>query len=420
MAQRTWLIGVTALLLITLVACSNKTGTGPNGETIIEMSGWGSSPEEQELLEGILEEFERQHPDIVVEFQTISDQYMDVLKTRLIGKQAADVFYMDAFEAPSMMEKGVLEPLNPYITKDFDLDDFEKPLLDAFVQEDTVYGLPKDFSPLALLYNEKAFQEAGLEGPPETWEELREYSKKLTVDEDGDGQPERYGLGISSELPRQFYKFKPYGATLVDEEGYADFASKEAIQALQPVVDQYVKDGTSALPSDVGSNSAIEMFGQERAAMVLEGNWALPFLSNNYEELQFDAAEVPAIEGERVTPAFTVAYVMNAQSEKKEAAWELISFLTGKEGMKQWTETGFALPTRKSVIEDLGYEDSQYRDAFVEGASYAQPWQAGSKLAIIMNNFNNQFSSALLGKQTLQEALEKAEKTANNEIKALE
>jgi multiple sugar transport system substrate-binding protein len=38
---------------------------------------------------------------------------------------------------------------------------------------------------------------------------------------------------------------------------------------------------------------------------------------------------------------------MNKQAPHKKEAWELISFLTGKEGMKKWTGKGFALPARK-------------------------------------------------------------------------
>ena len=378
----------------------------------------GASPEEQELLEETIAAFEESHPNIDVTFETISDQYMDVIKTRLIGGEAADVFYLDASEAPALMSKGVLEPLDNYVTDEFDVNDFEQPLLDAFKQDGTIYGFPKDFSTLALFYNKKAFEEAGLSGPPKTWDELIEYSEKLTVDKDGDGKIDQYGVGFAKELARHFYKLKAYDGQLVDEDGKAAFASEEAIKALQPIIDQYREDKTATIASDVGAGWGGEMFGQEKAAMVIEGNWAIPFLENNYQDLVFGTAEVPAINDKKLTAAFPVAYVMNKQSEKKEAAWELMSFLTGKEGMKIWTSKGFALPTRKSVAEDLGFADDEIRGALVEGASYAQPWQAGENLPIIMNNFDNQFISALLGEQSLEDAMKKAQETANKEIEA--
>ena len=415
-------VGVTSMLMgAALVGCSNESsgeGGSAEGEQVtVELAGWGASPEEEELLQQTIEAFEEEHPNIKVKHEVIADQYMDVTKTRLVGGEAADVFYLDAFEAPGLANTGVLEPLDEYVTDEFDIDDFQDPLLNAFKFDGTQYGFPKDFSTLALFYNKQAFEEAGLEGTPQTWEELQEYAEKLTVDEDGDGQPEQYGLGFSSELARQFYKLQPHGAKVVGENNEAAFASDEAIEALQPIVDMK-QNKIAALPSDAGTDWGGDMFGQGKAAMVIEGNWTVPFLENNFTDLDYATAELPTINGEKATAAFTVAYVMNKESEVKEASWELISFLTGKEGMEIWTSKGLALPTRESVAEELGFDEDEIRGAFVEGGAYAQPWQAGPNLPTINNNFNNQFTSALLGDQSLEEALKKAQETANKEIEA--
>jgi multiple sugar transport system substrate-binding protein len=398
-----------------------ETADTNNEETVtVTLSGWGASPEEQDLLQETLAAFEDVHPNIKVDYQVIADQYMDVIKTRLIGGEAPDVFYLDAFEAPALMNKDVLEPLDGYITNEFDVADFEEPLLNAFKYDGTTYGFPKDFSTLALFYNKKAFEEAGLTEPPKTWRELIEYSKQLTVDKDGDGKIDQYGFGVAPELARQLPMIQAYGGKLVDEKGYAAFASPEALQGLQLVIDQYREDKTSAQPSDVGTGWGGEMFGQGKAAMVIEGNWAIPYLKNTFPDIEYATAEVPTINGKKLTVAYTVAYVMNKASENKEAAWELISFLTGKEGMEIWTSKGFALPTRKSVAEKLGYDKDPLRAALVAGASYATPWQAGVNLPTILTNFNNQFISAFLGEQSLEDAMKRAQQTANEEIKASE
>ncbi len=117
---------------------------------------------------------------------------------------------------------------------------------------------------------------------------------------------------------------------------------------------------------------------------------------------------------------YTVAYVMNQQAEHKAEAWELIAYLTGKEGMKNWTSTGFALPTRKSIAAALGYDQDPLRAALVAGVNYATPWQGGEHLSVITNSFNNQFLSALLEEQSLKQAMVKAHKSANRQIKANE
>lgn len=403
------------LVVLTLTACGRSDET----VTTITLSGWQSSPIEKQRIEQVLKTFEATYPHVKVKYEIIADQYMDVIKTRLIGDAAPDVFYLEAFEAPLLMSNDVLEPLDNYITEDFDLSDFEPSLLDAFKDNSKIYGLPKDFSTLALFYNKQAFNQASLTEPPKTWEELRDYSKQLTVDKNRDRRREQYGFGVAPELARQYFMIKAFGGRLVDEKGYVSFASSESLKGLQLVIDQYRKDRSSAQPSDVGTSSGSEMFGQGKVAMVIEGSWAIPYLKETFANIEFATAEVPAVGGQPGTMAYTVAYVMNKKAKHKDAAWKLIAYLTGKEGMKAWAQEGQVLPSRKSVLSALGYEQNSLYFPFIQGAEYATLWQAGTNLPMIMTHFNNQFISALLGEQSLRGAMGKAQRAANREIKEM-
>ncbi|NMF67099.1 ABC transporter substrate-binding protein [Brasilonema octagenarum] len=413
------LFGSIALFVI---GCQNlpfmSVSSAPTAVTI-KLGGWTASPAEQKLLKELLQDFEANHPNIKVRHEVINDQYMDVIKTRLVGEAAPDVFYLDALEAPFFMSQNVLEPLDAYITPDFEVADFEETLLSSFKYCKHIYGLPKDYSTLALFYNKKAFAAAGLTIPPSTWNELRAYSKKLTVDRNRDGRIDQYGFGEIPELPRQAYKIKAFGGQLVNQNGYAAFASDASLRGLQLAIDQYQKDRSSSQKSDVGTNSGSEMFGQGKVAMVIEGNWAIPYLTETFPNLEFATAELPTINDNKNTMVFTVAYVMNKQTQHKAEAWELISYLTGKQGMTKWTKTGFALPSRKSVAQKLGYDQDPVRTALVAGVNYAIPWQVGEYPAAIVNNFDNQFVSALLGQQPLQQAMQRAQDEANELIKAI-
>lgn len=415
--KKKWLagLGMTTMLVGSLLAgCSGSDETnsegsgGTEGEKVeVTLAGWGGNPSEQKLLKQTIADFEEKFPNIDVKHEVISEQYMDVLKTRLIGGEGPDVFYLDALEAPALIETGVVEPLDEYVTEDFDTEDFEKPMLEAFQVDGKTYGFPKDYSTLALFYNKKMFEEAGVE-VPKTWDELREVSKALTKEG-------VYGFGVAPELARLYHIAQASGGDVVKEDK-ANFASPEIVEALKPIVDQHLEDKTSAQASEVGANWGGEMFGQQKAAMVIEGNWAIPFLEDTFPDVEYGTAELPAVNGEKGTMAYTVGYVMNAASEKKEASWKLISYLTGKEGMETWTSKGFALPTRKSVAEKLGYDEDPLRGALVAGAPYATVWQEGANLPIIMNNFNNQFIAAFLGDRPLSDALKDAQEQANSEI----
>ncbi|MBN8559186.1 MAG: ABC transporter substrate-binding protein [Leptolyngbya sp. UWPOB_LEPTO1] len=382
----------------------------------ITLSGWQSNPNEGKLLDKVIREFEAKNPTIRVKREVINSQYMDVIRTRLIGEVAPDVFYLEAFEAPTLIKYGVLEPLNSYIKPDFKLDDFEPNLLNAFKQGNTVYGIPKDFSTLALFYNSTELKNAGFSKPPKTWSELTDYAKKLTIDKNKDGKIDQYGIGIAPELPRQAFMIKAFGGSLVDQNNNAAFASSNGIQGLQLVIDQYRLDRSAAQPSDVGANSNSEAFGQGRVAMAIEGAWAVPYLKETFPNLKFQTAEIPTINNRNGTMIFTVGYVMNRQSKHKDAAWKLIRYLTNESGMKNWANQGVALPSRRSVLAELKYDRNPIYAPLVAGAKYGTIWQAGETLPTIMTHFDNQFVSALLGQQTLPNAMKRAQETANREI----
>lgn len=411
-------VAVVAIALIGIRTLLIGGVSEAQGPVTVRLSGWSGSPVEIAALRRLVNEFEAQNPDIRVRYEAIADQYMDVIKTRLIGEAAPDVFYLDVSDAPFLIGHQVLEPLDAYITPEFDLDDFEPNLLNAFRAQTHLYGVPKDYSTLALFYNRAAFAEAGFSEPPRTWDDLRQYAKRLTVDRDGNGRIDQYGFGEVPELPRQAYRIRAFGGQLTDSAGYAAIASDAAIQGLQPVVDQYRQDRTSAQPSDVGTTSAEELFAQGRAAMIITGNWAIAYLQETFPDLDYGVAEVPLIHNQPGTMVFTVAYVMNRQSAHKPEAWRLIAYLTGKTGMKAWTESSLTLPTRQSVAAALGYEQDDRRAPFVAGIDYATPWQAGEHLPIIITHFNNQFLSAMLGEQPLPQAMLRAQTSANREIQA--
>ncbi|MDJ0698170.1 ABC transporter substrate-binding protein [Mastigocoleus sp. MO_188.B34] len=414
------LVAITVTIIGCQVTFINPTRNTNSQGVTVKLSGWGASPTEQKLLKQVLKDFEAANPGIKVKYEEISDQYMDVIKTRLIGDAAPDVFYLDGLEAPFLMSHNVLEPLNDYITPEFELSDFQPVLLNSFKYNDQIYGLPKDYSTLALFYNLKAFNEAGLEKPPVTWDELRLYSRKLTTYNNKDNRVKRYGFGETLELARQAYKIKAFDGQIVDKSGNAVFASPSGLKGLQLVVDQYIRDRTSAQKTDVGTNSGSEMFGQGKVAMAIEGNWTIPYLQETYPQLEFATAEVPRINGKAGTMSFTVAYVMNKQTKHKPEAWKLISYLTGKEGMEKWTSKGFALASRKSVAQKLGYEQDPLRSALVAGVNYATPWEVGKYPAAIVNSFDNQFLSAMLGEQSLEQAMVRAQNTANKQIQMME
>jgi multiple sugar transport system substrate-binding protein len=108
--------------------------------------------------------------------------------------------------------------------------------------------------------------------------------------------------------------------------------------------------------------------------------------------------------------AFTVSYSIGADSKNKEAAWVLLSYLTGPEGMATWTSLGLALPSREDV------EPAEGREPFIEAADASRAWQFAPGFANVITVAGNELTAVFEGNQSVDEMLQKIEEEANDAL----
>ena len=413
---------MTSAMLLATAACgsddSKDKATGGDKEKAqtITVGSWKGTEAEAATYDKLLEAF-TEKTGIKVEKRIYND-YATQLQTDLIGGTAPDVFYVDVSEAPALIEQGVLEPLDSYIEKtdDFNVDDFYKPAYEGFTGTDgKQYGVPKDNSTLGVYYNENLFKEAGVDPatiPTEATEWpafLKDLQSKLPKG--------KQAFVSTAELTRHMQVLQANGTNIVDKDGYAVLSKDDQLQYLQMYVDAFKNDKTINTAKDLGQGNSGDSFGVEAAAIMIEGNWSIANLQQNFPEVKFGTMEHPTIGGKNSSMMFTVSYSMNAQSEKKDAAWEFINYVTGPEGMKTWAEGAGVIPSRASVTEAMNLQDNKLMAPFIAAADNATTWQIGPTFPIIMREFNNMLPAAIKGEMTLKDAMKKAETTANKDIK---
>ena len=389
-------------------------GLSPYAGQTVTVGIWAGSDAEIATRPGFFEEFTAQ-TGIYVEERIYTD-FETQLRTDLIGGTAPDVFYVDSFLFPDLQNEGVLVRMNDFIanTPGFNQDDFYQGVLSAFMTDDGgVYGLPKDFSTLGLFYNVGLLEEAGLspDDIPDEMSDMPDFLRELAA-----GLPDGVTpAATTADLARHVFVLQANGTSITDDEGFAVLAEDDQLEYLQMLVDAF-EEGLVARPADLGNDWSGDSFGLENVAIMIEGNWAIAHIQQNFGDVDFGARELPTMAGNKGTMVFTVCYAINAASDQQGAAWEFVNFATGTEGMAIMAGGASLIPSRASTAEILDLPNNAIMAPFVAAGAYATPWQHGITLPIIVREYNNMLPAALSGDMTLREAMEEAMRVANNDI----
>ena len=375
-----------------------EEAAAPSGDVIeLQLMGWSSSDAENARLQEMVDTYNANNPGVVVTLNQVPD-YDTVLQTAMAGGEPPDVFYIDSFRLPDYVAANSLMPIGDQMD---DPDDFYPSLRQAFTIDDTFWCPPKDFSTLALQYNKDLFDAAGVEYPtPDwTWDDMRTAAEALT-----DADAGVYGLVLPADMARWIaFLYQAGGTVATDDFSAMTLDSPEALEATDFYVNM-VLDGFAAQPSDLDSGWPGEAFGKGVAAMALEGNWIVPFLQDQFPDLNWGVTEMPAGPGGDATMAFTVCYGVAADAPNPEESIALANWLTGAEGMAQWTDLGLAMPTRAS-LSDAWLEQFPDLEPFLAGAEYARPWQFRPGFSDVMNAFNSGLQQAFTGVYTTDQVL---------------
>ena len=236
---------------------------------------WGRS------LREAIAEFERMNPDIKVKTEPIALGQRDVKFTTAIrGGKGPDVFALDANPVKQYIKEGWVKDLTPFIAKEGGskwLADFYPVSLMPVSENGKTYGVPKNVVAMVLVYNSETFKKAGIKGPPKTWKEFREISKKLTMDTNGDGKIDQWGATLVLAKACFDLRFSVVlrghgGDFLTADWKKSNLDSPEAKQAFNMVAEMILKSDLTGSTAPTGvnffSSSALSSFAWTFRGMV--------------------------------------------------------------------------------------------------------------------------------------------------------
>ncbi len=300
--------------------------------------------------------------------------YQQNLLTELSAGTAPDVFWLPGTDIADFATRDVILDLRELADASghSDGDFYEGPMFHlTFNPEtgnsgETLWGLPRDVSTFALYLNLDLIAEAGVEDPRVladngewTWEKFTEVTDGIAALGGG-----ITGYGQSSWWgPYGYWMEAAGGGFFNDDRAACGLDSEGSVAGLTFLADLY--SGGSVVPWGEDPEAP---FRAGTLGMFQNGRWATPGIRT--VDFNWDVVKLPEGPGGPSNWLFWGAYVVNANTEHPEAAWQLVQALTTAETQAEISALGANVPSRVSqeaLDAFLTFTPPENNQAFLDG-----------------------------------------------------
>jgi trehalose/maltose transport system substrate-binding protein len=415
------------LLLIgcLLITGCSESGINPQntGATIIVFKH-GKITGDPALFEKLIDRFEKENPGIKVKDEILpssTDEQHQFYVINLEGKSPDfDVLSMDVIWVSEFARAGWLKDLS-HLLPEGEINDFFPAAIEAVTYEGRVYAIPWYVDAGVLFYRKDLLMKYGFT-PPETWQDLVKAAQFITAREPGIYGFIWQGKQYEGLICNALEYFRSDGGEIL-KNGKAVIDSPENIFALHFMRDLIVKyKVTPGFVTTAIEEPTRHIFGSGKALFMR--NW--PYAWNTFEKEgspvrgKTGVVPLPSFPGGRSSPTLGGWQLgLNRYSKHAEAAEKLIRFLTSPESQKSLSLTVGYKPSRKSfyldkeLIKEQPFIGDLY-SIFMD----ARPRPVSSYYIMMSQVMQPEFSAAISGIKTPEEALRSAQRQLENILMA--
>ncbi|MEW6635896.1 MAG: extracellular solute-binding protein [Actinomycetota bacterium] len=352
-------VGGASLAGAALLGATGCGGGGGGGGAQEIVFSWG--PDDTGVLPDLIKRFNDENEGgITVRYREMpsdTGQYFDQLRTEFqAGGGDIDVIGGDVIWPAQFAGNGWIADITDRFE---DADAFLPGPMQAMTYEDKLYGVPWYTDAGLLYYRQDLLEEAGFSEPPGTWEELKEQAQKAARDTNTRFgfvfQGAEYEGGVCNGLEYIW----THGGDVLDPE------DPTRVVVESPETAAGLATERSMITDGVSTRAVLQYKEDESHGAFLRGdsvflrNWPYVYalLSNPDESSvrpeQVGVAPMPVVEGQQSYSTLGGwNFFINATSDKQDAAWEFIRWMTAPEQLKVNALRGSRLPTRRELYED--------------------------------------------------------------------
>ncbi|MFE5190126.1 extracellular solute-binding protein [Streptomyces sp. NPDC056628] len=434
----------TALAAATLTACGGGSGSDPDTVKVSFKQSTDNSVKVMDTyLADIKKQFEKANPGKKVEFVPIkapdSEYYTKLQQMLRSPKTAPDLVYEDTFLINSDITSGYLKPLDPYLAKWRDWDQFIDTAKAAAKGEDgKTYGVPDGTDTRGLWFDKGVFAKAGLpsDWQPRTWDDVLDAARTIKKKVPGVTPLNVYtGKPAGEAATMQGFEMLLYGTNDGASDPLYDKASKKWItggkgfrDALAFVETVYKEklgpDVSDALDPNFGTRVRGELLPEGKLGIDLDGSW-LPqdWLEGSGHEWpewseKLGLAPMPTQNGQapgKVSMSGGWTWAIPAKAGNPDLAFEFVKTMQTKANAQKWYIANSGIAVRKDVAADPAYVDAQPGIEFftdlVASTHYRPAYPAYPKVSTAIQE-------AMEGVTTGDVSVEDAAKAYDEELKS--
>ncbi|AZN32718.1 sugar ABC transporter substrate-binding protein [Pseudoalteromonas sp. Xi13] len=374
--------------------------------------------------------FEEQNPDISLKWVTLEENILRQRVTTDVATKGGqyDVMTIGTYEVPIWGKQNWLTELDN-LGENYDVDDLLPAIRSGLTIDNKLYAAPFYGESSMVMYRTDLMEKAGLEMPnAPTWSFIQKAAKAMTNKDEG-----VYGLclrgkaGWGENVALITSMANSFGARWFDENWKPQFNTPEWKATLQYYVD-VMKESGPAGSSANGFNENLALFQTGKCGIWIDATVAGAFVTNKKDsevadKVGFALAPDNGL-GKRGNWLWSWTLAIPSSSKKSDAAMKFISWATSKEYSRLVADNkGWAkVPpgTRASLYENEQYMNAApFAQITLDSINSADPKNPTVKpvpyvgiqfVAIpefqgIGTAVGQQFSAALTGQMTVEQAL---------------
>ena len=426
------LAGLVALAAaISLGACGGgddeESGdTTASGGEPVEIEFWhGQTQGPAELLQEMIDEFNKTHPDVVVSKDSggvNSDRMLQKVTAGLQADNYPDIAYIYGSDLANLAGGEQLVDLSEAIDNgDLDWDRFVDAGKEAVTVDDVPRAVPAFIDNLAVVYNKKIFDQAGVDYPTDdwTWDDFLATAAELNDPDAGIAGFGWPGTGDEDTTWRIWPLIWQQGGDIVSEDGDSVGFDGPSGEAALGVVAQAAADGSVYIDSTAGSERMQQLFASGKMAMNVAGPYTLPEYVD--AKVDYGVVSMPSFGDEHTTIAGPDTWaIFDNGPERVAAAIEFMDWFSEPEQQLRWISEAGSLPLTNDVEDAAGFADYEASlpelDKFIENTDLARTRATIPEYPQISQAIGKAVASVLYGEADPSEALSQAVETSNAEL----